>query len=285
MAEPRAQLTGTGDPGAGIESVVFAPIPIQVEPYTPTVVTTPLIDTAFDMRTDAGGRDPDRYSTTLRRYHQQLWSKPLPSRAAFDLDPRLHHKSALGEFWLSSDGIVQTYTRWSRPPRLVEVLAEIPFEDLTAFSDLAGTIGAFVVFPVRTSVGGRLQQSVNQGRGMHPLIRDRFDLTLECIRRQYAGLESPLGKVLTLHAHFFNLFDNFRGYVEHFLLQDLVGDDVDSVRFFQDFDNFLGEPLPAARPDDYREYMRRSMAFSRARNERIAAYAALRAGHPERDHH
>ncbi|WP_425463848.1 DUF6994 family protein [Nocardioides aurantiacus] len=36
------------------------------------------IDTAFDVRTDAGGRDPDSYSPTLRDYHQILWTKPLP---------------------------------------------------------------------------------------------------------------------------------------------------------------------------------------------------------------
>ena len=44
------------------------------------------IDIAFDFRTDAPeGKDPDAYSPTLRRYHQLLWSKPLPSGASFDL--------------------------------------------------------------------------------------------------------------------------------------------------------------------------------------------------------
>ena len=88
-----------------------------------------LIDEAFDVRMDAGGRDPDRYSTTLRRYHQQLWSKPLPSGAAFDLDVRLHHKSDLGEFWLSSDSILHTYTGWSRPGRLLAVSPRPPSEE------------------------------------------------------------------------------------------------------------------------------------------------------------
>ncbi len=35
------------------------------------------IDTTFDFRTDAGGKDPDS-RPTLRRYRQILWSKPLP---------------------------------------------------------------------------------------------------------------------------------------------------------------------------------------------------------------
>lgn len=55
----------------------------------------PIIDTAFDVRTDAGGRDPDNHSRALRRYHQLLWSKPLPHGAAFDLDAGLHHHSDL----------------------------------------------------------------------------------------------------------------------------------------------------------------------------------------------
>ena len=67
-----------------------------------------MIDTAFDFRSDTPpGLDPDTYSPTLRRYHQLLWSKPLPGGVPFVLDittPRyLHHLSELGEFWLSSD--------------------------------------------------------------------------------------------------------------------------------------------------------------------------------------
>ena len=216
------------------------------------MVAASLIDTAFDVRMDAGGRDPDRYSATLRRYHRQLWGKPLPSGAMFDLDARLHHKSDLGEFWLSSDSIVHTYTGWSRPSRLLAVLAAIPSEEQSAFFDLACTVGAFLVFPVSTYVDGKLQQTINQRRGMHPLIRDRFDLTLECIRRHYAGADSPLGAVLTIHGAFFNLFESFRGYVEHFLLQDLVGVDFDSVRFFKDLTTSRGNP--------YRQQTRRNTA-------------------------
>lgn len=133
-------------------------------------------------------------------------------------------------------------------------------------------MGAFLVFPVRTRVDGKRQQSINQRRGTHHQIRDRFDLTLECIRRHYAGAHSPLGEVLAVYAEFFNLFEDFRGYVEHFLLQDLVSGDFDSVRFLKDFDDFAGDALPAASVEEYREYMRRSMAFSHARNRRIAAY-------------
>ena len=43
------------------------------------------IDTTFDFRTDANGKDPDFASPTLRRYHRLLWSKPLPSGQPFEL--------------------------------------------------------------------------------------------------------------------------------------------------------------------------------------------------------
>jgi hypothetical protein len=233
-----------------------------------------LIDTSFDVRTDAGGRDPDNYSATLRRYHQLLWSKPLPIGATFELDAKLHHKSDLGEFWLASDGIVHTYTRWLQPARLVEVIRQVPPEETTAFYDLACTVGAYLVFPVQVRVDGRWRQSINQRRGTHHQIRDRFDLTLECLRRHYAGLTSPLGDVLALYADFFGLFGDFSGYVDHFLLNDLVTPDSASVRFLKEFDDFAGDPLPAASVAEYREYMKRSMAFIQARNERITRYAS-----------
>ena len=62
-----------------------------------------IIDIEFDVYTDTPkGRDPDTNSPTLRKYHQILWSKPLPNGVMFGLEdniPRLlQHKSELGEF-------------------------------------------------------------------------------------------------------------------------------------------------------------------------------------------
>jgi hypothetical protein len=231
------------------------------------------IDTIFDVRTDARGRDPDSHSATLRRYHQLLWGKPLPNGAPFELDANLHHKSDLGEFWLSSDAIVHTYTGWAKPARLVEVIRQIPIDETTAFYDLACTIGAYTVFPAQVRVDGRWRLSINQARGMHPQIKDRFDLTLECIRRHYASQASPLGNAFAVYARFFGLFGDFTGFVDHFLLNDLVTGDYASVRFYTEFDDFPSDPLPAGSVAEYREYMRRSIDFIRARNARIDGYA------------
>ena len=73
-----------------------------------------MIDITFNVFSDTPkGKDPDSFSPTLRRYHRLLWSKPLPNGTSFELDldtPKLlHHKSDLGEFFLSSDAIGHTY--------------------------------------------------------------------------------------------------------------------------------------------------------------------------------
>ena len=231
------------------------------------------IDTTFDVRSDAGGKDPDSNSKTLRRYHRLLWSKPLPGGAPFELDAKLHHISGLGEFWLSSDAITHTYSTWGRPAHLVEVIRQVPDREMTAFYDLGCTVGAYTVFPAMVYVDGKWRHSINQSRGIHPRIRDRFDLTLECIRRHYMGIDSPLTAALAWHSDFFALFGSLPGYVDHFLLNDLVTDDYRSVRFLTDFDDFVRDPLPAANYAEYAEYMRRSTQFIRNRNHRIAEYA------------
>lgn len=227
------------------------------------------VDTTLDVRADAGGKDPDGHSAALRGFHRALWSKPLPSGAMFELDDRLCHASDLGEFRLSSDAISHTYSTWQRPQALVEARSGVPEEEIDEFFALGCTVGAYTVFPRPVYVSGKRQLSINQARGIHPRIRDRFDLTLECIRRDYLGIAHPLEPTLRWYRDFFALFDDFAGYVSFFLLQDLVTDDFQALRFLTDFDDFQRTALPSSSPDEYREYMNRSMAFIDARNSRI----------------
>ena len=86
------------------------------------------------------------------------------------------------------------------------------------------TIGGEIIFP-------KHRGSINQARGVSPQICDRFDLTLECIRRYYAGVSSPLYGVLCGDGRYFDLFGDYRGYVDFFLLQDLVSEDYFAVIF------------------------------------------------------
>lgn len=226
-----------------------------------------MIDVSFDCHRDAKGKDPDSHSPTLRRYHQLLWSKPLPNGRLFALDisgppPYLVHRSELGGFDLTSDSISHTYgTRKAISPFL-------PFlpEDLRGYVQGRGwLISECIVFPGKRVQG---QNTINGARGMNRRIGDRFDLTLECIRRLYLGQTSPLETVLDRYQDFFGLFEDFRGYVEFFLLQDLVAEDCSSVHFFLPFTGFEGSPIPADL-DSYISYVRNVRLFGQARGSRM----------------
>jgi len=231
------------------------------------------IDITFDFQSETPpGKDPDTASPTLRSYHKLLWSKTLPGGADFALDASgrnyLYHLSGLGEFWLSSDAVVPSF---SRNPRMSHIISQIPQEDLDSFNSLGYTIGGVMVFP-GNRVDGKM--TVNQARGCYGSIKDRFDLTLECIRRHYCDESSPLGEVLERYADFFGLFGDFRGYVEYFLLQDLVSAECSAVRFSAPFEDFAtASPLPGS-VEAYRDYRQRSMEFIDARNRRILEFCS-----------
>jgi len=229
-----------------------------------------VIDTAFDVRTDARGKDPDTYSTTLCLYHRCLWSKPLPggTLTRFELVAPatppfyLHHRSDVGEFWLSSDSVIATFTSYHTLKPIVGQLTDAENE---AFLAIAYTIGGFLLWPANKVDG---KPTINGARGFLGNIADRLDLTVECIRRHYRGEQSPLGAVLARYNDFFAIFQDFRGYVDFWLLQDLIDDSYSAVKFFMPFDEFR----PPAKPrdiDTYQEYRRLSIEFVEARNRRI----------------
>ena len=83
------------------------------------------IDITFDVRTDSNGKDPDSHSKILRNYHKFLWSKKLPNGKNFILTDEmdgiyLFHKSDLGEYRLTSDAFIHTYSTWKRTKELIE---------------------------------------------------------------------------------------------------------------------------------------------------------------------
>lgn len=113
------------------------------------------------------------------------------------------------------------------------------------------------------------KMTINGARGFHPRIKDRFDLTVECIRRHYRNDWSPLSDPLKRYADFFALFGDFRGYVEFFLLQDLVTEDCSAVKFFTPFEDFSTSPPLPASIDYYQAYRQLAIEFIEARNCRI----------------
>ena len=226
------------------------------------------IDVTFDFRSDTPpGRDPDALSPTLHRYHQMLWSKPLPNGIVFDLQDHrpkgyLRHRSEMGEFFLSSDSVIPS----GRKERsLASTFARIPVAEQTAFLGVTYTIGGMMLFPGNV-VDGRM--TINGARGFHPRIKDRFDLTVECVRRHYQREWSPLSDTLTRYASFFDLFETFRGYIDFFFLQDIVTDDYSAIRFHAPFADFDKSALPADL-DAYLSYRTLATQFVEARNQRI----------------
>ena len=87
----------------------------------------------------------------------------------------------------------------------------------------------------------------------------------------YAGEESPLSETLERYVSFFNLFIDFRGYVNFFFLQDLVNEDYKSINFWCLFDNFLSSPLPK-NVSEYNSYKKQVIDFIDKRNQRIEKY-------------
>lgn len=227
-----------------------------------------VLDVTTDFQEDSRRRDPDAFSPLLQEYHRRLWSKPLPNGETFDLIPGrigsalvLRYSSANGtEYILSSDTLAT-----SNRGRLSALYSAMGEEANEHWHRVGGSIGGRLLFP-RNRIEGR--QTINQRRGTHPRVRDRFDLTLEAIRRHYAGGRSPLETTLTSYASFFALFRSFSDYVEFFLLQDLV--DGDRVKFYLPFDDFAGAVLPTSLPE-YRDYRSRQLAFVESRNARMAS--------------
>lgn len=230
------------------------------------------IDVTYDFRCDTPDRrDPDTWSATLARYHEILWSKPLPNGRQWQLHATtrppfyLQDKPEADGPWLSSDAVVPAF----KP--LAKTL-KVPDEEIESFIGLGYTIGGMMVFP---AVREGRHMTINGARGFHPSIRDRFDLTVECIRRYCRKEWSPLDVTLKRYDKFFELFGDFRGYVEFFLLEDLVTEDCGTVRFFLPCEDFRRSPLPRSIAE-YRAYREAAMKFLAARNCRILKYCKTR---------
>ena len=230
------------------------------------------INTSFDFRSDSNGKDPDAYSPTLRRYHRHLWSKQLPMGEYLELEEissKLVYRFNMQTLEFSSDSISNSYIGTKRIAHLIGQVAQSEFEE---FRDKGSTIGGFLIFP-STRVNGKM--TINGARGFNAKIADRFDLTLECIRLHYQSLENPLEATFNspINSFFFSLFKDFKGYVEFFLLQDLVDSNFENVIFFTDIKTpFMESPIPKTAAE-YREYKQATLKFVTLRNDRISNWA------------
>lgn len=73
--------------------------------------------------------------------------------------------------------------------------------------------------------------------------------------------------VLIQYKDFFDLFGDFKGYVDYFLMQDIINDDY-SIKFWHPFTSFDNPPLPQT-VEEYMAYKAKVTEFVVNRNNRI----------------
>lgn len=242
-----------------------------------------MIDITFDFTTDShgywdgfwdrneglgyGGSDPDSVSHTLQRYHSILWSRELPNGEVMEL------KMGSGPYYLTwkdfrfgSDSIIVGF-RYQKYKYMIEQVMERVGDYKKYYEDLirrSYSIGGTIIFPKHPS-------SMNQNKGTNMLISDRWDLTLECIRRYYKGESSPLYETIKRDEQFYDLFVDFKGYVNFFFLQDGVSEDYSKVDVWCRNTDFIESGLPRT-VDEYFAFIDSEFKFLEKRNHRIKKY-------------
>lgn len=209
-------------------------------------------------------RDIDIFSKKLRQYHQCLWSKKLPNGDIMDLSMGAGRDYLIwNNFCFASDNITASFRYKKNKHLIVELEKTLPNYKLFMedFLHKTYTIGGTIIFPKR-------RWSINQARGCNPKIKDRWDLTLECIRKYYLGEDSPLYKTLSKDKAFFDLFVDFKGYVDFFYLQDCVSADYKNINFGMEYTDFIKSPLPKSK-EEYLKWLDYNLEFAQKRNLRI----------------
>lgn len=211
--------------------------------------------------------DPDALSKTLQEYHKILWSRELPNGEIMNLNigsasNYLYWK----DFRFGSNSIIVTL-RYKKYNYMIEQVKKVLPDYKKFYEDFirkSYTIGGMIIFP-------KHKFSINQNRGTNKLISDRWDLTLECIRRYYLGEKSPLYDTLLSDKNFFDLFIDFKGYVDFFFLQDCVSPDYNKVDIWEGSGLFNSSGLPKTL-DGYFSLLEKQMDFLKKRNQRIKQF-------------
>lgn len=241
----------------------------------------PIIDVNFDFTADTPefwdgfwekkgglgycGNDPDSESKMLRRYHSILWSRELPNGQVMELK-ECGDCLIWNDMKFASDSITATF-RYEKCKALIDSVAST-MRDYKGWMEhhirSMYTIGGMIIFP-------KHRRSINQVRGTDQRICDRWDLTLECIKRYYDGESSPMTECLESDREFLDMFVDFRGYVNFFLLQDCVDEDY-NVKLWMDTELWVKNPLPK-NVNQYLSWIDCNEAFVERRNERISKLA------------
>lgn len=260
--------------------------PLGAGPEDPGSLT--VFDISFDFKTDKPAKnrpDADSDSPKLRSIHELLWTKRLNSGLLFAPKRPLRRRDGYLIFtdpsgarhWYGSDAITASYGGWLRPKALVAAIDGLNEEQRAGFLHPPYTIGSAMIWPVRS----KDLPTMNTARGLRIVIADRMDLTLECIRRHYAGEPgSPLADVTNAYADFFALFDGFKEFVDFFHFQDLVTPDYAQIHFFLPCENFQRAGTPST-TDEYAMYREATLDLIDKRSRRMAKW--ITENHPDID--
>lgn len=222
------------------------------------------MDIKYDVRTDSNGKDPDAASETLKFYHQLLWSKPLPNGQIMELETGKDFYLRWNDMYFGSDSIIVSFMHAGYKHRQL-IMDGIPnFEEYREdYLKKSYTIAGSIIFP-------QVRWSMNQARGCSRKVSDRWDLTLECIRRFYAGEYSPLDTALQRSKSFFEMFVDFKGYVDFFMLQDCVDENY-NVNLWLDTSLWITDPMPES-VESYMNWIDKELDFVAKRSERMERY-------------
>lgn len=221
------------------------------------------------------GKDVDTYSPILHQYHHALWNRGPLKDLVISTSKKGPFKFKHGlnkEEWVySSDAIIHTYKDWKKLALIKEELTQEELNEIENIHSLGNQIAGYVIFPGKQI---NKKQTINQRRGILSSISDRFDLTLECIRRSYEGDDDhPLGETLRVYWSFFEQFSTFKYYVEFFLLDDLVElkEGKALIKFWHPFNHqyFAESPALPQNKQDYLHFLRNVKNFVINRRERI----------------
>lgn len=221
----------------------------------------------------SGGADPDSRCKLAKVYHKLLWSRTLPNGENMELeDGGSRFYLRWKDFYFGSDSITASFRYYRNQPLLQQVAAVVG--DYKAFVEdylrRLYTIGGMIIFP-----SGPHQEGLNCARGFNPRIKDRRDLTLECIKMYYEKQPkemNPLRKSIyeaehTPNQEFLNLFVDFKGFIDFFFLQDCVDKDYNVIHPIPTT-LFETNPIPKD-VDTYLRYIQAELDFVEKRNIRI----------------
>lgn len=218
---------------------------------------------------------PDSASATLRNYHQALWSRKLPNGQMMKLEKGKKSDYLIWNGMRFASDSMTTSHRYIKCKTVIQQV-EKQTDNYRQFVEESlcstYTIGGMIIFP-------KLRGSMNQDRGTNPMIADRWDLTLECIKRYYEQPENdnyafnPLWKTIKRSERFFKLFVDFNGYIEFFFLQDFIDKDGNVIRFMPDYFDTNGNftkkyPVPQT-AKEYLKNIEIQKEIVKKRNKRI----------------